>query len=86
MGGFKDLERIIFSSDLSRSDKRAFFAFLKNAKENDVKKITDLFDDYPEYIGIVYRFAVLKSKAADEQDAKAFKSVIEEEVAFLEKI
>jgi len=82
----KDLERLIFGSNLSVSDKRAFFAFLKNGKDDEVRKIASLFEEYPAYIEIVYRFAVLKSDASEKQDEKAFKKIIEEEISFLEKI
>jgi hypothetical protein len=86
MNSYSDLERVISNSDLSSIEKEDFVTFLMNAKKEDVDEMIELFEEFPESIGIVYRFAQQKSEAALRQDAKAFKEIIKEEIAFLEKV
>lgn len=80
------LQKLIFSSDLSNEQKEEFLGLFSKAKDEDLKYVVDLFKDDPSYIEKIYGVYRVKSAAFKNKNLKAWREILQKEHQDLEKI
>ena len=80
------LQKLIFSSDLSDEQKEEFLGLFSKAKDKDLKYVVDLFKDDPSYMEKIYGVYKVKSVAFKNKDKKAWEKILQKEHQDLEEI
>lgn len=80
------VEQYIKEADIAESDKQLWFAHLKNAPEEYLQILINVFQKYPEHFGWLNENFKQKIKFFHNQQGNELKRLFEEEKEYFNKI